>query len=254
LSSKVAVLIDAENISYQELPKIIHHTARQGTIMLTAIYGNWQAPNLKNWHELATKHNFKIRKQTSGKTKNLTDMKLIMDAMEVLYRTQVHTFCLVANDADYAPLCEKIREAGRKIIGIGNRHAADTLIRACDEYIFIGNDKSLQTSLTSIVNNPEPAPVPAPPKKTAQPQKAQPPKNNKSAELKKLLTKAFAEGKPDADGWLSLSDLGSLLPKIETGFRPNNYGHATLSKLLKNLPDIIELRTKNKVQSAKLKK
>jgi hypothetical protein len=72
--------------------------------------------------------------------------------------------------------------------------------------------------------------------------------------LPKLLTKAFAEAPQEADGWVKLSALGSALRQVQAGFKPNNYGHATLSKLLQSMPGFVVLRTKGGVKSARLKK
>jgi uncharacterized protein (TIGR00288 family) len=143
LSSKIALLIDSENISYKDLPRILEEVPRHGELVLRAVYGDWQRPHLQKWHEIAEQNDFKIRHQANdSKTKNSSDMKLIMDAMEVLYRTSVDIFCLVTNDADYVPLCDKLHEARKSVIGMGYQHAAEGFIRACDKFIFMGRGES----------------------------------------------------------------------------------------------------------------
>lgn len=251
---KIALLIDAENISYKYLPHILSEAATQGQIILRAAYGNWQSPTLSNWHTAALAHNFKIRHQAnSTKTKNSSDMKLIMDAMEVLYCTPVETFCLVTNDADYVALCEKIRESRKRVIGIGYPHASDAFIRACDRFIFIGRGESPSPVLisptsetTTILPN---LPVVTPfstPLPVLQPSKPLP-------DIRKLLVQAFAKVPRNTNGWVLVSALGDKLRQVKADFKPNIYGHSTLSKLLQSMPDFVELRGQGGSLAARLK-
>lgn len=185
-------------------------------------------------------------------------MKLIMDAMEVLYRTSVDAFCLVSNDADYVPLCDKLRESKKYVIGIGYRHASEAFIRACDTFVFIGRGEATTTSpaqslLATPVETLRPAAVQSPmPQPSAQP--SAPPKPIDQAALKKLLKQAFARAPQDADRWVLLSPLGELLRKEQTDFRTSMYGHATLSKLLQSMPEFVELRKNGAGTYARLKK
>ena len=45
----------------------------------------------------------------------------MIDAMDLLHFGQVDTFCLVANDSDYTRLAMRLREAGKRVVGIGSR-------------------------------------------------------------------------------------------------------------------------------------
>jgi uncharacterized protein (TIGR00288 family) len=243
LPAKLALLIDAENISYKDLARILEEVPRHGELVLRAVYGDWENPTLQKWREIAEANAFKIRHQRNpSKTKNSSDMRLIMDAMEILYRTPVDIFCLVSNDADYVPLCDKIHEAKKSVIGVGNQQASEAFIRACDTFIFIGRgDAQVQLSIESLIGAPVQASVNAP-------KPVNPP------DARKILTQAFALAPQDANKWVTLSALGNALPQVKKGFRPNTYGHATLVKLLQNMPDFVELRGKGAAVSARLKK
>jgi hypothetical protein len=75
LSFKIALLIDAENISYKDLPRIIETVGRHDRIVLRAVYGDWYKEDLYKWYEVAKANNFNIRHQTStSKTKNSSDV------------------------------------------------------------------------------------------------------------------------------------------------------------------------------------
>lgn len=239
MSLRIALLIDAENISHKEVPHILAHTHRQGEIVLQAVYGDWERPDMQTWHDIALQHNFKIRHQTNDTfAKNSTDMKLIMDAMDILYHVQVDGFCLVTNDADYVALCDKIHELKKYVIGVGYPHAAETLIRACDQFIFVGRDNPNVPTVADDISD-------------AEPQQLMP--IISQAKIEKIITKAFEIALDNTEQWVTLSALGSALRQVETDFRSNNYGHATLSKLLQKMPDIIALRSESNIKSARLK-
>lgn len=227
MSSKIALLIDAENMSYQELPDILKEVRRHGQVVLQAVYGDWTQPNLQNWHDLARKHAFKIRHQNNiPDAKNAADMKLIMDAMEVLYHVPVDMFCLVTNDSDYIPLCEKIRESQKYVIGVGYEHASEALIRSCDQFIFIRREQVVGQLLNHTNGN------------GLHPNLLAEQANPKT--LKRILCEAFASLPQNPDQWVTLSELGSALQRVREGFKPNHYGYTTLTNLLEDMPDFVE--------------
>jgi hypothetical protein len=166
-----------------------------------------------------------------------------MDAMEVLYRTSVEVFCIVTNDADYVPLCDKVHEAKKQVIGVGYQHAAEAFIRACDQFIFIGQGQS-----------PTPSPIKPTIKVPSNTSKQAPkPKVVNQPAVRKILALAFARAPQETDRWITLSTLGTALSQVKPGFKTNHYGHATLSKLLQAMPDFIEFRSKDNIKSARLK-
>lgn len=244
--SKIAVLVDAENISYRDAPRILEEAERLGQVVLKAVYGNWQRPDLQKWQEMAARHQFKIRHHTkNAKIKNSSDMQLIMDAMEVLYHTRADTFCLVTNDVDYVPLCDKLNASKRYVVGLGYKHAAEMLIRACDQFIFIGQGELpeqqewLPPAAFAAANPPAP-PAPAAQAVTPRPLPQH------------LIVQAFVKSPQDAQGWVALSALGNTLRQMQPGFNPGAYGHTTLTRLLQQLPELVEIQI-NGVSQARLR-
>ena len=231
MSAKIALMIDAENISHKSLPRILNLLPIHGRISLHLIYGDWEQGSLKTWQGIAGQHQFTCRHQTNAKNvKNAADMQLIMDAMDILHhRKDIDIFCLVTNDADYVPLCNKIHEANKYIIGMGYRlNAADRLIRSCDQFAFIGEGKQ-------------------PAKKS--PRKSSSQKSN----LRELVTEAITVASPNGTDRVSLSTIGTTLRQIQPGFRSKNYGHSKLINLLKSMPDLVEIQKKGGSHTARLK-
>jgi uncharacterized LabA/DUF88 family protein len=144
--------------------------------------------------------------------------------MDVIhYRPEIDTFCLVTNDADYVPLCDKIHETKKSVIGVGYQHAAEAFIRSCDQFIFIGKKQTSKPSSTKIP-------------------------------IRNLVSKAFVKATQDANGWVTLSALGSALRQIQAEFNSKKYGYAKLSKLLQDMPDFVESQSNNNIKSVRLKK
>ncbi len=258
MQHQIALFIDAENVSYRDFPRILESIPRlNGQLVLRAIYGDWDQPNLQKWRELAEQRQFKIRNQSNpSKTKNSTDMKLIMDAMEVLYRANIDIFCFVTNDADYIPLCDKLREAKKYVVGMGYSHnASEALIRACDQFMFIGTGESV-IEANQLLPLIEPV-VPPPPVSPPNPAAAEADARKRLADqmaVQALLKKAFAQATAlDANGWISLSALGTTLREVQADFSAPKYGYATLTNLLESMPDVVELHTNGSGKTARLK-
>lgn len=237
MSSKIALMIDADNVSYRYVVDVFQLISRHGQIVLKAVYGNWQNNTLQSWQEVAQTHQFEIRRSGS-KSSNSTDMQLIIDSMDILhYRPEIDTFCIVSNDADYVPLCRKLRKSNKLIIGMGYHLASEAFIRACDQFIFIGSKPG--TRPLSIISGNKLS--------------ARMPNIGKPLALRKLITKAFAQIPKNAEDWVTLAELGTALRQVQTGFENKHYGHATLTKLLQSMTDFVEIKTQDSVKVVRLK-
>ena len=62
---------------------------------------------------------------------------MIIDAMDILYSGKVDGFCIVSSDSDFTRLAIRLREAGMKVIGIGEKKTLTPFITACDKFIYI---------------------------------------------------------------------------------------------------------------------
>ena len=135
-TKKIALFIDADNISAKFGRQIIETLEKRGEIFIRRIYGNWEKNILHGWNECILNFSLRPVQQhdfTAGK--NATDMSLTIDAMDVLYGGKAEIFALVSNDSDFTPLVIRLREGGMNIVGIGNSHAANSFRSACNEFI-----------------------------------------------------------------------------------------------------------------------
>jgi uncharacterized LabA/DUF88 family protein len=85
LNRRIALLIDADNVSQAKIATVIAELSKYGTANIRRAYGDWTSPALKGWKDKL--HSFAIRpvQQFSYSTgKNATDIALVIDAMELL--------------------------------------------------------------------------------------------------------------------------------------------------------------------------
>ena len=135
-AKKIALFIDADNISAKFGKQIIETLERRGEIFIRRIYGNWEKTSLHGWNECILNFSLRAVQQPDYVAgKNATDMSLLIDAMDVLYGGKAEVFALVSNDSDFTPLAIRLREGGMKIIGMGNSQATNAFRAACDEFI-----------------------------------------------------------------------------------------------------------------------
>ena len=75
---------------------------------------------------------------------------MIIDAMDILYTGRVDGFCIVSSDSDFTRLATRLREAGMKVIGIGEKKTPEPFITACDKFIYIEILSSEDTSTPDV--------------------------------------------------------------------------------------------------------
>ncbi len=210
-TTRLAVLIDADNAQASLIKELLEEVARYGTATVKRAYGDWTTTHLKGWKAELHRHAIQPMQQfryTDGK--NSTDSALIIDAMDLLHSNNVDGFCLVSSDSDFTRLATRIREAGLAVYGFGEEKTPEAFRAACNKFVFVE------------ILRPAAAPETAEPVKHT----VQVPK------LKPLLTKAVEAAARD-DGWAPLSTVGSTLQKTDSSFDERNYGFKKLSDLVR---------------------
>ena len=135
---KLAVLIDADNISPKYVKVILDEAASFGIAAVKRIYGDWSDPRLKSWRDVLLNNSIIPMQQysyTSGK--NATDSAMIIDAMDLLYAGNLGGFCIVSSDSDFTRLAARLREAGKLVIGMGESKTLGPFVKACDQFKYL---------------------------------------------------------------------------------------------------------------------
>lgn len=195
--------------------------AKYGNPTIKRIYGDWTKPNLNKWKSLLLENAITPIQQYGYTTgKNATDSAMIIDAMDILYSEKVDGFCLVSSDSDFTRLATRLREAGMKVYGIGEKKTPNPFIVACDKFIYIEILKNVAEENTSETTT-----------------KSSGTKNNYdtiTAKEIKFITSTIDDVSDD-DGWAFLGDVGSLLQKKQPNFDSRNYGFQKLTPLIKSI-------------------
>lgn len=137
---KIALMIDADNISHSKIGAILAELAKYGTANIRRAYGDWSSAGLKGWK--AQLHEFAIRpiqqfSYSSGK--NATDIALVIDAMELLYTQKPDAFCIASSDADFTPLIMQLKANGCEVYGFGESKTPPPFVAACSAFLFLDN-------------------------------------------------------------------------------------------------------------------
>ncbi|WP_298540632.1 NYN domain-containing protein [uncultured Aquimarina sp.] len=226
--TKLAVLIDGDNIPAKYLKEMMEEIAKYGTPTIKRIYGDWTKPYLAKWKNILLENAINPIQQYSYTTgKNATDSAMIIDAMDILYSEKVNGFCLVSSDSDFTKLAMRLREAGVVVYGLGEKKTPEPFIVACDKFIYLeilkqdtekkdGKEKLEKSNLDKI-----------------------------TPKVIRLLRNSVSDA-ADEDGWAFMGDVGSLILKKQPNFDSRNFGFEKLTPLFKSLKQFeIEQRDQN---------
>ncbi len=224
---RLAVLIDADNVPYSNVKGVMEEIAKYGTPTFKRIYGDWTKPTVSGWKSVLLENAITpIQQYSYTQGKNSSDSALIIDAMDILYSGRVDGFCIISSDSDFTRLALRLREAGMKVFGIGQKKTPNPFIVACDKFIY----------MEIIPQFEEAEPEETTPSKTKPSKQSNKPSVEKlNKETLKLITTTIND-LADENGWAFLGDVGNLLLKKQPNFDPRNYGFQKLTPLIKSLP------------------
>ena len=235
---RLAVLIDADNIPYSNVRGMLEEIAKYGTPTFKRIYGDWTRPTISGWKSVLLENAITpIQQYSYTKGKNSTDSALIIDAMDILYSGKVDGFCIVSSDSDFTRLATRLREAGMKVIGIGERKTPPPFIIACDKFIYLEIITASSGSLEAPAAETRKRGKPVVKKKKAEttdPLAA-------TRAVKRLIASSITD-LADENGWAYLGDVGNLILKKQPDFDPRNFGFPKLTPLIKSLDFEIDER------------
>jgi uncharacterized protein (TIGR00288 family) len=209
----IALLIDADNASPAALDPVLTVLAELGTVNVRRVYGNWRKQALKGWSDMTLRHALDPQQQFDiTKGKNATDMKMTIDAMDLLFRGRIDGFGIMSSDCDFMPLALRIRQDGLPVYGFGNASTPEPFRQACTRFIDV--NALVRAEEKSTPEGPKPV----------------------DRELLDLLVDAYDAVKRDENGFARLSEVGARAGN-RSSFDVRNYGYSRLSELVKAVPN-----------------
>lgn len=233
-NGKIAVLIDAENTQPKKLAAVLQEISLYGHIITKRAYSDWKNSS-KDWENVIRNNAITpIQQFSNTRGKNSSDITLVIDAMDLLYSKKYDTFVIVSSDSDFTKLVTRIHDDEINVIGVGEQKTPQSLIKACDNFIFLENlDKDDDESDEKSVDN----------KKLLVEQKFS--GSDKINILKQLRKIVDNDRYSDEEGWVNIGTAGSLIKRNDPSFDSRTFGFPTLLKLLKSLDKAVEVRQRN---------
>src|SRR4030043_2370006 len=143
----LAVFIDFENLALGlkgkkdkrfEIHKCLESLVEKGKVIVKKAYADWidYAEYKRPLHEAAIELIEIPKRSMSGK--NSADIRLCVDALDLCYsKEHIDTFVIVSGDSDFSPLVSKLKENGKRVIGLGMKESSSNLlVDNCDEFIY----------------------------------------------------------------------------------------------------------------------
>ncbi|MGN0420418.1 MAG: NYN domain-containing protein [Acetatifactor sp.] len=206
-----AVLIDSDNVSSKYAATIFEELDKYGLSTYRRIYGNWSKGNGWNESLLLDYSILPVQQFSYTSGKNATDMAMVIDAMDILYRGKVQGFCLVTSDSDFTRLAVRLREENMFVLGMGESKTPQALTRACNRFIHLNlvaeqnkasgvsdADVSEETNVTTL------------------------------REIKEFIYALLSEN----GGQVDLAQIGNRLNDRFSDFDVRNYGYTKLSTMV----------------------
>lgn len=236
---RVAVLIDAENVSGEFAASVLREAGAYGTTVTRRAYGDFVKGRGASWLGAAARYAVDtIQVSSPSQAKNFSDMRMAIDAVELMFGNKADVFCLVSSDGDFTPLAIHLRGAGKVVVGIGGQQASVSFRQSCDAFHVVGHPAIVAASVDAT---PKPQIKPA-----GKPTKLQ--------GLLPLVSAAIKTLGADTDnGWVSLTKLGKALRAVDASFTAKSYGSATLTKLLRQEP-LLDLQQREKGMFARVRR
>lgn len=211
-----------------DVQALVELAASFGPVAINRAYGNWQSffpyrdALLQSAVELIQLF------PPGAAAKNGADIKLCLDATEDIARfAHIGTVIIIGGDSDFMPVAQKIKAAGRMLIGIGtrkntNRHWA----KSCHEFRYYESLVEPEPAVAVTVLDAKDLPPPPP---------ADP-----AADLLRRAVHLLAESK--GDSWVNKANVLPMIKRLDPTFDPKDHGHASFSEMLKALDGLIEVR------------
>lgn len=249
MEDRFALLIDADNVSAKYIKPILDELSKYGNVTYKRIYGDWTSTYNSSWKEVLLQNSITPIQQFSyTHGKNATDSAMIIDAMDMLYTSELEGFCLVSSDSDFTKLASRLRESGRMVIGMGESKTPAPFRKACDIFTELELLLEDNTLGNTVIANPAVKGEKQAANAAAANGNGSGNSENKSSrkasvnavgknQIEEAVVKIITENQNN-DKETGLGEVGSRLVKLYPDFDVRRYGYSLLSKFLETFPKL----------------
>lgn len=239
-TSKLAVLIDADNASAKDIENILNELTKYGEATVKRIYGNFVNQN-GSWKQAINNLAIKPMQQFAYTTgKNATDGFMIIDAMDLLYTDRIDGFAIVSSDSDFTALAIRIKEQGATVYGFGKKQTPEAFRNACSHFTYVENltgyEAPAQPPIVQVKEEPSTIKkeIASSSNKDAIQTKSQTISNLPLDKIKQVFDAHDTE-------WISVASLGSQWKLLQVDFDPRTYGFKKLGDLVKSYTKVFDV-------------
>jgi hypothetical protein len=205
-----------------DVQALVELAASYGPIAINRAYGNWQF--FGRYRDALLQASIELIQlfPPGASAKNGADIKLCLDAAEDIGRFgHISTVIIIGGDSDFMPVAQKIKAAGRTLIGIATRRNTNKhWARSCHEFRYY----------ESLVESEQPDASNATPPAASDP----------AATLLRRAVRLLAEATRDA--WVDKASVLPMIKRLDPTFDPKDHGYASFGEMLKALDEAVEVR------------
>ena len=212
-----------------DVQALVELGASFGPVAINRAYGNWQFFGRYRDALLQSAVELIQLFPPGASAKNGADIKLCLDATEDISRfAHIGTVIIIGGDSDFMPVAQKIKAAGRTLIGIGNRKNTNRhWAKSCHEFRYYDSLIEAPPVEDALKASDAKDTKPLPPADPA-------------AEMLKRAMRLLAESKSDA--WVNKASVWPMIKRLDPTFDTKDHGHASFAEMLKALDGVVEIK------------
>lgn len=254
MEQQIAILIDGDNISSKYAEYIKQEALQYGNIKICRMYGSVTSPSVKGWYKVLPEQGITPVLQINyANGKSIADQALTIDAMDLLYTGNIDVFCIVSSDSDFTKLAYRLKESGKRVVGMGEQKTKEALAKACNEFKIL--DLIYKTGVESIEEEEHTSGIS---EAAAAEERKEAPVDSVNETEEEAAEEIQAEisipteqdivseilNMLEDDEWVNLANVGFQLSQRRPGFDSRNYGYKSMSVFIKRHEDVFETRKK----------
>jgi NYN domain/OST-HTH/LOTUS domain len=212
-----------------DVQALVEMAASFGSVAINRAYGNWQFFSRYRDALLETSVELIQLFPPGASAKNGADIKLCLDAMEDISRfSHISTVIIIGGDSDFMPVAQKIKAAGRTLIGVGTRKNTNKhWAKSCHEFRYyealVGSDAHADAPATDDVGPTGGSTIADP-----------------AADMLRRAVRLLSETK--GEPWVGKGSVWHMIKRLDSTFNPKDHGHESFAEMVKSYDTIVELK------------